>query len=74
MVLCKLGHKKKYCWTQKDNEGDKLEGNKEANVVSNKFEEDALLLSLESIDDSWVLDSRASFHATPQRGYVINYV
>ena len=33
-------------------------------MVSNKFEEDSLL-SLESTDDSWVLDSRASFHATP---------
>ena len=43
-------------------------------VVSNKFEEDTLLLSLESIDDSWVLDSGASFHATPHRGYFIDYV
>ena len=31
----RLWHKKKYCWTQKNNEGDKLEGNKEANVVTN---------------------------------------
>ena len=43
-------------------------------MVSIKFEEDALLLSLESVDDSWVLDSRASFHATPHRGYCIDYV
>ena len=42
-------------------------------MVSNKFEEDDLLLSLESVDDSWVLDSRASFHATPHRGYFIDY-
>ena len=34
-------------------------------MVSNKSKEDALLLSLESIDDSWVLDSRATFNATP---------
>ena len=34
-------------------------------MASNKSEEDALLLSLESVDDSWVLDSSASFHATP---------
>ena len=43
-------------------------------MVSNKFKEDALLLSLESVDDSWVLDSGASFHATPHRGYFIDYV
>lgn len=42
----KPGHWKKDCWSQKNNEGDKLEGNKEENVVSNKFEEDVLLLSL----------------------------
>ena len=31
-------------------------------------------MSLESVDDSWVLDSGASFHATPHRGYFIDYV
>ena len=34
-------------------------------MVSNKSKEDALLLSLESVDDSWVLDPRASFNASP---------
>ena len=43
-------------------------------MVSNKSKEDALLLSLESVDDSWVLDSGASFHGTPHRGYFIDYV
>ena len=43
-------------------------------MVSNKSEEDTLLLSLESVDDSWVLDSGASFHATPHMGYFIDYV
>ena len=33
-----------------------------------------MLLSLESFDDSWVLHSGASFHATPHRGYFIDYV
>ena len=42
--------------------------------MGNKFEEDALLLSLESTDDSLVLDSGASFRATPYRGYFIDYV
>ena len=39
------------CWNQKKNEGDKPDGDKEANVVSKKSDEDALLLSLESVDD-----------------------
>ena len=43
-------------------------------MVSNKSKEDALLLSLESVDDSWDLDYGASFHATPHRGYFIDYV
>ena len=43
-------------------------------MVSKFFEEVAFLLSLESVDDSWVLDSGASFHATPHRGYFIDYV
>ena len=43
-------------------------------MVSCKSEEDALLLWLKNVDDSWVLDSWASFHATPHRGYFIDYV
>ena len=43
-------------------------------MVNNESEEDALLFSLESVDDSWVLDSSASFHATPHKGYFIVYV
>ena len=43
-------------------------------MVSYKYEEDALLLSLESVNDSWVLDFGVSFHATPHRGYFIDYV
>ena len=70
----KLGHKKKYCQNQKNNEVDKLEGNNNENVVSNKSEEDTLLLSLESVDNLWGLDSGASFHATPHRGYFNDYV
>ena len=43
-------------------------------MVTNKSEEAALLISLQCTDDSRVLDSRASFHATPHRGYFIDYV
>ena len=70
----KPGHLKKDCWSRKNKEGDRKEGSKEANVVSNKSDEDALILSLDNADDSWVLDSRASFHATPHRSYFLDYV
>ena len=63
----KSGHKKKDFWTQKNNKRDKPKGDKEENVVSNKSKVDALLLSLESVDDSSVLDFGASFHVTPHR-------
>ena len=43
-------------------------------MVSKKSKEDTFLLSLESADNSWVLDSSASFHATPHSGYFIDYV
>ena len=43
-------------------------------MVSNKSKEDSLLLSLESVDDSWVLDFGASFHSKPHRGYFIDYL
>ena len=43
-------------------------------MVSIKSKEDTVLLSLDSVDDSWLLDSGASFHVTPHRGYFIDYV
>ena len=46
----------------------------EENVLSNKSEEDALLFSLESVDDSWALYFGASFYATHHKGYFIDYV
>jgi hypothetical protein len=35
--------------------------------------QDTLILSLDNITDPWVLDSRASFHATPRRKYFQRY-
>ena len=43
-------------------------------MVSKKSKEDGLLLSLEKVDDSWFLDSGASFHTPPHRGYFIDCV
>jgi hypothetical protein len=34
----------------------------------------ALILSIDNISESWVVDSRASFHATPHRKYFLDYV
>ena len=36
--------------------------------------QDALILSFENITDSWVVDSRASFHATLDKKYFHDYV
>ena len=46
----------------------------EANVTSTSKGDDALICSLESKEDSWVLDSRASFHATSQKELFERYV
>ena len=35
---------------------------------------DALLLAVDSLLDDWVLDSGASFHTTPYREIIQNYV
>ena len=37
--------------------------------VEGKVEQDALILSLDNVQESWVIDSGASFHATPHRKY-----
>jgi len=36
--------------------------------------QDALIISLETIIDAWVVDSMASFHATPDRKHFHDYV
>jgi hypothetical protein len=60
----KKGHLKKYCWSQKGKQGDgKQENNQEVNVLDDLFQY-ALILSLDNITDSWVVDSGYSFHAT----------
>ena len=46
----------------------------EANVTSTSKGDDALICFLESKEDSWVLDSGASFHATSQKELFERYV
>ena len=36
--------------------------------------QDALILSVDNISESWVVDSGASFHATPHRKHFVDYV
>ena len=63
----KKGHLKKDCRSRKGKEGDtQQEKNHEANVTGDVLQ-DALIHSLENSIDAWVVDSGASFHATPNR-------
>jgi hypothetical protein len=36
--------------------------------------QDALIIYVDNISESWVVDSGASFHATPQRKHFLDYV
>lgn len=67
----KPGHLKRDCWSRKGNQGDgQHDESKEANVAGDKLQ-DALILCLDNANDSWVIDSGASFHATPHKKYFI---
>jgi hypothetical protein len=65
----KTGHFKKNCRELK-----KKTDNDAANVVATEEVHDALLLSVDSPLDSWVLDSGASFNTTPICEVLENYV
>ena len=69
----KKGRLKKDCKSQKGKGDTQQENNHEANVIGDVLQ-DALIISLENIIDAWVVDSRASFHATPDRKHFHNYV
>ena len=65
---------KKDCWSPKNKQGDRSDDDsREANVASNDLQ-DFLILCLDNANDSWVIDSGASFHTTPQRKYFQDYV
>jgi hypothetical protein len=36
--------------------------------------QDALILSVDNVYESWVVDSGASFHATPHKKHFLDYV
>ncbi|KAE8664189.1 Detected protein of unknown function [Hibiscus syriacus] len=62
------GHFKRDCRTQKKNTGEQ----ESANVIEETG--DAMILSVNSPIESWILDSGASFHSTPCREIMENYV
>jgi hypothetical protein len=66
----KSGHYKNQCRLPRKNK----EVKDEANVASTSGGGDALICSLEDKEESWVLDSGASFHATSQKKVFENYV
>jgi hypothetical protein len=69
----KRGHLKKDCRSPKKQRDEQQERNREANVTSDVLQ-DALILSVDNISESWVVDSGASFHATPHRKFFLDYV
>jgi hypothetical protein len=69
----KKGHLKKDCRAPKKQRDGQQERNQEANVTGDVLQ-DALILSVDNISESWVVDSGASFHATPDRKHFLDYV
>jgi hypothetical protein len=69
----KKGHLKKNCRAPKKQRDGQQEKNEEANVIGDVLQ-DALILSVDNIYESWVVDSGASFHATPHRKHFLDYV
>lgn len=66
----KIGHYKNQCKSAPKSQ----DGKAEANVTSTSEGDDALICSLESKQESWVLDSGASFHATSKKEFFERYV
>jgi hypothetical protein len=69
----KKGHLKKYCRAPKKQRDGKHEKNHEANVTCDVLQ-DSLILFVDNIYESWVVDSGASLHATPHRKHFLDYV
>ena len=64
---------KKDCRAPKKQRDGQQERNQEANVTGDVLQ-DALILSVDNISESWVVDSGASFYATPDRKHFLDYV
>jgi hypothetical protein len=69
----KKGHMKKDCRAPKKQRNGQQERNQEANVTCDVLQ-DVLILSIDNISESCVVNSGASFHATPHRKIFLDYV
>lgn len=74
MVLWKTWSLEERLLVLKKKQGDRNEDDsKEVNIASNDLQ-DSLILCLDNANDFQVIDSGASFHATPHRKYFQDYV
>jgi hypothetical protein len=69
----KKGHLKKDCRAPNKQRDGQQERNQEENVIGDVLQ-DALILFVDNIFDSWVVDSGTSFHATSHRKHFLDYV
>jgi hypothetical protein len=69
----KKGHLKKYCRAPKKQRDGQREKNQKENVTGDVLQY-ALILYIDDIYESWVVDLGASFHATPHRKNFLYYV
>ena len=73
LELWEEGHMKKDYRAPKKQRDGQQEKNQEANVTSDVLQ-NVLIISIDNIFESWVVDSRASFNATPRRKHFLDYV
>jgi len=64
---------KKDCRSLKKQRDGQREKNPKENVTSDVLQDD-LISFVDNISESWVVDSGASFHATPHRKHILDYV
>jgi len=57
----------------KSHKNKKRDDDESANAATDELD-DALICSLDSPDDSWIMDSGASFHTTPSKDLLSNYI
>jgi hypothetical protein len=69
----KKGHLKKDCRAPKKQRDGQQEKNQEENVTGDVLQ-DSLIIFVDNIFKSWVLDSGDSFHSTPHRKHFLDYV
>jgi hypothetical protein len=69
----KKGHLEKDYRAQKKQRDGQWDKNQEVDVTSDVLQDD-LILYIDNVSESWVVDSRASFHATPHKKHFLDYV